>query len=295
MRPDFLVIGAGRSGTTALHHHLAAHPQVFVPRVKAPSHWYCVAEPEGAARRAEMQDAFVTDRDRYDALFADVPDGVVSGEVSPAYLASVAVPPVITAALPAVRLVAVLRDPVDRFVARWTARHRDGLERRSFADVVREEIAEGPARDASGTYFAAGFVHPVLEAYAALVPAERLHVLLHDDLVRDTGAAVAGVLDFLGVDPTVPIDVSRRHNASRGVVRGRVRRAVWTRSAGARAVVRPYVPERWRDAAFRVATRDVAPAELDAAALGALAAAYRDEVHALSDLIGRDLSTWRSW
>lgn len=293
--PTFLVIGAGRSGTTSLHHHLAAHPDVFVPSAKSPSHWYCLAEPDSEhVRSPETQRLFVREPAAYRALFHDCGDRTAIGEVSPAYLASTRVPAVIAAHLPDVRLVAVLRDPVDRFVARYVARCRDGLEARTFAVVVADEMAAvSPRLDAAGTYLAAGYVAPVLSEYQRLFPAERLHVLLYEDLADDTASAVASVFAHIGVDPTVPIDPTR-HNSSRGVIANPVVRAVWTRSARVRRGIRPYVPARIRDGVFGIATRSVTPADIPAACVQQLRDVYAGEVTALEQVLERDLSHWRT-
>ena len=295
--PDFLVIGAGRAGTTSLHHYLRQHPGVFVPSVKAPSHFYCAAEgpPSSRGRRRETRTHFVCDRNDYARLFAGAAPDQVSGEVSPAYLASVRVPAHIAAANADMRLVAILRDPAARVRARFVARRRDGLERRrSLGEVVDDEW-DGPRwpADTAGTYLPSGFVSHVLESYLEVFPRAQLLVVTLDDLVRAPDVLMSDVLGFVGADPGVAIDTTEARNPSGGSVTNPVARLLWTRSASLRTTVRPLVPERWRDALFRRVVGPEAP-EGDHDAMRRLREYYAEEVRRLSAVVERDLTGWSS-
>jgi hypothetical protein len=296
--PNFLVIGAGRSGTTSLHHYLGQHPQVFLPRAKAPSHFYCL-EPrppiDDPLLRAQTRD-FVADPAAYEHLFDDVRGETAIGEVSPVYLATRAAAPRISARLPGVKLIAVLRHPVDRAWARYVGRVRDGLERRiDFREVVRDETrAALPRDDAFGTYLASGFLHHFLTSYFERFPRERIRVHLFEDLERDPAALVADLFRFLGVDAAFRPDLAGRHNRSGGFIRNPVLRALWTRSARLRITLRPYLPESLRRAAFSTMTGDLVATSLDPALRRELVELFRDDTERLQELIGRDLSPWLS-
>src|SRR5262249_24463510 len=139
MGPTFMVIGAGRSGTTSLHEYLAQHPQVFVCAEKSPNH-FVSSDPlptwEGPQLRA-MARQWVSDPEAYAALFAAAGAAKALGDVSRVYLQSVNAPGRIRARYPDVKIVAILRDPVERAYAHYMGRCRDGLESRStFEDVV---------------------------------------------------------------------------------------------------------------------------------------------------------------
>ncbi len=294
-RPNFLVIGAGRSGTTSLGRYLGQHPDVFVAPAKAPSYFYCAALERGSGRdgRPAAPRYFVPDRERYEALFAGSRGHAAVGEVSPVYLASPRVAATIAADIPHARLVAVLRDPVARLRARYTARRRDGLERRELAEIVREERARGlPSNDAFGTYVAAGFIGHALRAFYDHFPIEQIHVIRSDDLALDPSDTMARIFAFLRVDPDAAIDVELRYNVSGGIIRGGVRRAVWTRTAPARGALRPHVPPALRDRAFRAFTADLVPLRLDEALLTELEELYREDIALQQQLTGLDLSEW---
>jgi hypothetical protein len=293
--PNFLVIGAGRAGTTSVHHYLRQHPDIFIPERKAPSFFYCVANPASGSleRRLSTRSHFVDDPSAYEALFDGCTGERAIGEVSPVYLASTGVAQRVADRLPDVRIIALLRDPIERVHSRYVARRRDGLERRSFAALVEAERSQPlELDDTAGTYLASGFVSHVLRPYLDLIPPQRVGCYLYDDLRRDPAALVADVLRFLDVDPLVPIDTKVTHNSSGGTIAHPARRALWTRTALARTWLRPYVPQRVRDRAFSVATRTVRTEPIDPTVYAKLAELYRPEVDRLAQMLDRDLSTW---
>lgn len=294
--PNFLVIGAGRSGTTSLQRYLAQHPQVYLPATKAPSHYYCLVEDADRhrARRHETRHHFVRDPAAYEALFDAWSGEPAVGEVSPAYLCAPAVADRIAEAMPDVRLVAVLRDPIERVHARYVARRRDGLEAcPSFDELIDAELAAPLSLDdTAGTYLAAGFVSHVLAAYAARFPAEQCRWYLHDELRADTAVVVRDLFGFLGVDPDASVDVATSHNRSGGEISQPFARALWTRSSALRSRVRPLVPLLVRDATFRLVARRLTPVPISPSARLRLAELYAPEVERLGTMLGRDLSHW---
>lgn len=293
--PDFLVIGAGRAGTTSLHHWLGQHPEVFVCPEKSPN-FFVSHEPlppwEGPRLRA-MARQWVSDPGEYAALFDGVGAEKAVGEVSPVYLQATSAPARIRAALPDVRLVAILREPVSRAHAHFLGRRRDGLETRSdFAAVVREELS-GPLPNAVafGHYLGCGRYHHFLRGYFDRFPRERIRVYLFEDLKADPAALMADLYAFLGVDPGFVPDTGRRHGRT-GVVSNPVARAVWTASVGVRTALRPWVPRAVRDLAGPLFLRRLEQPVLDAELRERLREVLRHDVERLEGLIRRDLSGW---
>jgi hypothetical protein len=296
MLPNFLVVGAGRSGTTSLHDYLVQHPQVYLPAVKAPSYFYCHRPAEGGNVRAApvSRDYFVCDTAAYEALFDDVRDETAVGEVSPAYLASMWAVEQIADQLPEARIVMILRNPVERFHARYVARVRDGLESAPSVDALieQEKRARRKPDDAVGTYLDAGFCSHFVAAYLERFPGEQLHIGFFDDLQADAAQFMRRLHEFLQVDPDFTPDLARRLNASGGYIRNPVLRGLWAGSADTRAALRPLLPRKLRDQAFRWATADLVAQPLDASARRELLRIYTPEIESLQTLTGRDLNHW---
>ncbi len=293
--PDFFVVGAGRSGTTALHRLLGRHPEIFIPAEKSPNHFVCadpLPEWEGPLLR-RMAAAWVTDRDDYAQLFAAAAPGQRVGEVSPPYLQSLRAPLRIEQACPRARIVAILRDPAERAHAHFLGRRRDGLEPRAeFATVVREELGRGlPDEVAFGSYLGCGRYHHFLAPYIELFGSERVRVYLHEDLERDPAGLLADLFGFLGVDPEVRVDPGGRP-APTGELRNPLLRLAWTRTAALRTALRPHLPVRLRDGLSPLRPAALERGELDSGLRSELVEVYRQDIVRLAELIERDLSAW---
>jgi hypothetical protein len=131
--PDFLVVGAPKAGSTAVHQALVEHPRLFLSDPKEPKYFLTPDErPRRANHRgpgdAHSAQEWVWQRDRYERLFDNAPERTLRGESTPFYLWDMAAHRRIFDAVPHAKLIAIIRDPVDRAYSNWTHLRSDGLE-----------------------------------------------------------------------------------------------------------------------------------------------------------------------
>jgi len=203
---DFIVIGAQKSGTTALYRYLVAHPEIYMP----------------AAKEVE----FFNDDGRYARgiewylreYFAAAPEGAVKGEASTHYMMYPAVPERIRSAFPEARLVAVLRNPIDRAYSHYrmssTMRGRDA---RDFRRAVEEAAAVDPASppDPDHDYLRFGEYGRILGRYLDRFERGQLAVFFAEELAEAPARVMAELYAFLGVDAAFcPPNLGRRYNVS---------------------------------------------------------------------------------
>jgi hypothetical protein len=297
--PNFLVIGAAKAGTSAFFHFLTRHPDVFGCPVKEPNFLAFESEPvefhgpgdEEVVRRT------VTDPAAYRALFSGARDEAAVGEASAFYLYWPRAAEAISRLLPDARLIALLRDPVERAYSSYRHLVRDGHETLTFEAALEEE----PARIAAGWqplwhYRAAGRYCGQLERYLARVPRSRMLVLLYDDFVADPARVLARTYSFLGVDPGFEPDLARTLNPS-GRPRLRSVQRLLQRESVLKRGVRRLIPQRRRSALWRHLQRWNTRPTSDAMAprtRARLVEDFADEVVRLERLLDRDLSAWRS-
>jgi len=243
--PSFLVIGAGKSGTTSVWRALDQHPEVFMSPVKEPNFFALKGEDlapdaDDPERLHHYPDAVTTWAD-YQALLGGAPDGAVTGEVSPMYLYDERAPANIAHHLGTdVRLVAFLRQPAERLFSRWqhlvaegyppSDRFRDALDRSSVwwrrPDLVPE-----------------GFYGAHLQRYLDRFPRSHLKVFLFEDLVERPQETMAVLYRFLGVDPAFRPDTTPRNSSHR--LQHPVLAWLLGRHGGLKAVLRSALPEVW--------------------------------------------------
>jgi hypothetical protein len=203
--PDFIIIGTQRGGTTSIYRYLCEHPDV------------------GAAFRKEVHffDHYY-DRglDWYFAHFPRQGEYPLVGEASPFYLVHPAAPERARRAVPATRLIALLRDPVSRAWSHYHHKRKRGLETLSFEEALdREEDRLGADPDPIGmawrhhSYKARGEYASQLERWFTAFPRERVLVLKSEDFFADPARELAGVHRFLGLSPMIPQQFKPYHLA----------------------------------------------------------------------------------
>lgn len=297
MKPTFLIIGAAKSGTTALWSFVRQHPDVFMPSVKEPQ-YFAFAEGERPAFRgpgATIGRA-ITSRQAYDALFADAGQARAVGEASNLYLYREEAAARIAHEVPDVRLLAILRQPADRAFSSYQHLKRQGREPApDFASALALE--EERIRDGWGflwRYRDLGFYGRQLRRYLDRFPRERLLVHLYEDLASDPAATLRRTFEFLGVDPGFDPDFSARPNRG-GVPRSGWRGVLLSRRNPVRRLLAPLVPARMRPGARAAAdSRALEREALDDATRRRLTADFSADLGELESLLERDLGDWRA-
>jgi hypothetical protein len=202
--PDFVILGAQKSGTTTLYGQLARHPAVM-PALRKEVHFF-----DAPPRPIEWYRAFFPRRRALEARRQAV-GHAVTGEATPFYLMHPLASVRLRAALPRARLVAILRDPVERAVSGYHHAVRMGHETRAIEvaldpenEETRPYVEEGYDDPACPTrlrgYLARGHYAEQLTRWFAQVGRERVLVLETRELAG--GAALAKTLDFLGLPAT---------------------------------------------------------------------------------------------
>lgn len=259
--PNFVVIGSSRSGTTSLYHHLQKHPQVYVTPVLEPRFFAFEDDPLDYRGPGDylLRERVVTSASEYAALFGAVGDETAVGEVSPAYLSSPSAAQRISRYAPAARIVAILRNPVDRALSSFEFERQAGFETAPSLEVALD--LENTRRQAKWSYVWGygyrGLYYTHLRRYFDLFDRSQIKVLRYEDWEQDAGAALLkAVFGFLGVDETALPERAIHLNASRLQTGAAPRQSA---SPGLRA---------------------------------RLEFLYRDEIDRLEDLTGLDLSSW---
>ena len=190
VRPNLLVIGAQKAGTTSLHALLAEHPEIVMSRVKECGE--LVRERPSAWRHR----AFFP-------LRGSVGHAVRwAGESTPYYIFHPEVPARAAAMMPGVRAIAVLRDPVARAWSHHRHAVRHGLERLPFEEALareEERMSESAWSHRHHSYFSRGCYAAQLERWFATLGRERVLVLSFAELRDGCREPRQAIESFLGL------------------------------------------------------------------------------------------------
>lgn len=270
MRPDFLLLGAAKAGTTSLAQYLGQHPGVFMARKDLN---YFLDHP---AARSPFRGPDVTHAraakgsEDYRAAFEEAPPGSLAGDASHIYLYAPEAPGLIRQRLGTPHLVVVLRHPVERAYSHYAFNRGLGTELLpSFEEALAaEDMRVEAGWDPVFHYRRRGLYGEQLARYLEVFPAARLQVLVFEELFADPAAALRGLFEFLGVDPDFAPDVSQVH------VPGGDVRAPTIQAAPATGLP--------------------PPAPLDPALRRRLAAGYAEDLERLETATGLCLEAWRT-
>jgi len=278
--PTFIVIGSRKSGTTSLWRYLGAHPGVFVPEHdKEPK--FFVAE-RGWGRGLAW----------YESLFEAAPLGVPRGELSTDYSIYplyAGVPARMAEVVPSVRLVYLMRDPLEHMRSAYAYSLWLGTEWRPIDEALLLD-----ARYAYECMYALQ-----VEQYLRYFPRSQLLLLTAEELRYRREDTMRRILEFIGADPgTLPANMGQEFNRSEDL---RVPRTL-ARLAGdllIRSKVASHVParanrfiERFNRSAFLA--RRVTPEELfmDEDLRARLIDLLHRDLEELKDLMGPGFDCW---
>ena len=234
MVPGFLIVGAQRCGTTSLFKTLSQHPGVLPPAYHKGVHyfdtdyrrgmnWYLGHFPGSGKAKAVRQQLGVRG---------------ITGESSPYYMFHPLAGQRIAKELPSVKLLVLLRDPVERAYSAHSHELARGYETESSferaLELEEERIAGEAERMAADptyeshhlqhhAYLARGQYVEQLERLAALVGRDRLHVIDSDDFFADPRPAFDAVCDFLGLPRWADISFGKHNARSRSPMSAELR------------------------------------------------------------------------
>jgi hypothetical protein len=223
--PTFLVIGAAKCGTTSLASYLAAHPNIGMATPKEVNffslHW-----SQGL--------------DFYRRRFAGVPEDI-AGEASPSYSRAPLIPGVpsrIASVVPDVRLIYLIRHPIDRMRSHYVDRLHEGRER---AGTFSEAL------DSDRRYIDVSRYAYQIQLYLDHFPRNQLLVLTAEQLKADRETAMRRILTFLGADSSI-LPPNLNHELNSAGEKFRLARSLdpfrsmWQRARP----VTGRIPQRWR-------------------------------------------------
>lgn len=274
MLPNFLIIGAMKAGTDSLWEYLRHHPQVFMSETK---------ELDFFVKELNWQQGMAW----YERQFEEAGDARGVGEASTSYTKFPLYPDVparIAAMIPQVRLIYLVRHPVERIRSQYL--------HQVLVDGEKRPIEAAALADPS--YLDLSRYAMQLERYLDHFPRENLLIVRSEDLRNDRRATVDRVLRFLGLDEACPEDILGQEfhrSAEKRVLRPLFR---WAHGLPGYAAVARAVPQPVKDWTLAVRTRGLHPdrARISDVLTLRLEDMLREDVVRLRRYIGNDFDGW---
>lgn len=191
--PNFICIGAQKSGTTTLYDILRQHPEVFLPANKE-LHFF------------DDDFNYQKGMNYYKNFFADAIGYRAVGEITPAYLYFEKCPQRIYNTLGGdIKFIIILRNPVERAFSHYLMSYKRGYENKNFHKAVLEEknrINSDYFAKSHFSYIDRGYYSKQIQNYFTFFSTENIKILIFEDFLQDKQNVVSSILEFLNVKST---------------------------------------------------------------------------------------------
>ncbi|HLY19311.1 MAG TPA: sulfotransferase [Bryobacteraceae bacterium] len=308
--PNCFLVGAPKAGSTSLYHYLDQHPRIYMSPIKEPNYFAAEIREENfepalrphAARdarslrkyldgpmRQKRFGAIVSDWEDYLRLFAPAGDQPVLGEASVCYMWSSSAAERIHARIPDAKILVMLRHPADRAFSDYLQGLGNGAIRCSFREQIERNL-----RHTSGQ-FAVHYPFLELGLYAAQLQrflerfGPNVWVGFYEDYKTQPLEVFRNICRFLGIDHQFSPDMRRRYLEAQVP---RTPAVAWFKRTGLWKAAARITPRRLRPMIRRRLVRAPDSTRMDAADRRFLLQYYREDIHNLAGLLGRNLDSW---
>ncbi len=235
--PNFLVVGAAKSGTTSLYNYLKQHPEVYMSPIKETNYFSTdidLSEFSKTYKRIERQKkididkyvkgpmdreiwgAYIKNRNHYVKLFKHVRDETAIGEVSNSYLYSKVAPYNIKSEIPDVRIIMILRNPIERIFSHYLADLRDGKTKMGFRDAVTYDFSrKKKGWGVSALYMELGMYYEQVKRYLSAFSRKNIKIYTYDYYKEKVKNVLSDLCAFLNIDRSFYFDTTILHNKAR--------------------------------------------------------------------------------
>lgn len=245
-------IGAMRAGSTSLYVGLSAHPEIFVPHIK--ESYYFVAEhmrqngEDTATIERYVAGGKYREQEAFESLYREQEGFKYYGDCSH-YIIHSQTAETIAAYNPDAKVIVSLRNPIDRMYSEYMLRSREGSQKLSFSDFVRENVevnSSGGVEVLDHSFFQKGYYATQLCEWYKWFPKDQIMVIHFEDLEKKQSEVFASIYKWLGVDANYEPTVVRAQRG--GVPKSRRFYDLIKRPSMAKRTLKKIVPlsVRWK-------------------------------------------------
>lgn len=292
--PNFLIAGASKSGTSSVYHYLKQHPDIFLSEIQKEGRYFSQMRGNfnGPGDR-HIDDSIPRNLNGYQKLFEGYNNEKAVGDISPEYLYfyEESIPLIKKTLGEEVKIILILRSPIERAFSGYTHFKRDKRETLSFEEALqKEEERKQNNWIWAWQYKNSGLYFEQVKAY--LDSFKNVQIILFDDLKKDANKTLAEICRFIGVSDDFEFDTSYKYNVS-GDPKSAVLYKLET-SRGLINFIKKFIPKKLVAKLKKNLTgeKQMVKAEMSQESRQQLVDFFRSDILKLQDLLKRDLSNW---
>lgn len=296
MLPNFLVVGAGKAGTTSLYKYLEQHPEIFMSPVKEPN-YFALKGMEVDYRSPDAKNRInkwsVTSLASYQELFMYAEGFKARGEASPLYLYSPIAPKEIKSEIPDAKIIVILRNPTDRAFSSYLHLRKNRRERiASFEMALNEESRRIEDNwEWIWHYTQVGLYGEQLGRYKEYFSKDRILVIFFEDLINARRSTLQLVYRFLNVNENFEASKIPKLNST-GLPKSRFIEFLLSSKHPIKKSLTSIIPVDRRLAWHNIVNNaNLTKPEMPRSIRTRLNKLYLEDVHILSKILNKDMIT----
>lgn len=295
--PNFLIIGAPRSGTTSLHSYLKQHPQIFLPNFKEPSFFaYDSNDQKVIEIYSRLDGAYAYDLIRsmedYENLFKMVHNEIAIGESSTCYLSFPRAHENIKKSIPDAKLIVSLRNPIDSSYSLYNWAYMFKVIDTPFYKFSEDQQIEA-IKNIDNIYFNPYYYFRNLKRYYDLFNHDQIKVLVFDEWIKNPEETVKDIFQFIGVDSSFQpeIKIHWQSNLVRSDKIAFFFKRLLRKMGKTLNPVSSYLSNSLQEIAETKFSKKPPPLSLEVRK--AILNIYREDIDKLEDMLQKDFSFWQ--
>ncbi|MEM8583200.1 MAG: sulfotransferase [Bacteroidota bacterium] len=289
--PDFIVVGAAKSGTTSLHKYLSQHPNLYLPELKE-SWFFCLHNnPNQSIRKLFPQFNFPSSWSEYQHLFSEADNDQITGEITPAYLhyhkLTIENIQKYCRNWKDIRIIIILREPIDKIISHFKYTCRSGLEKKAIS--LSEALEKREERIGKGDiiydllYIENTLYYHQVKAYKQAFP--KCDIYLYDEFKKDPTSVLNKIVNSLNLS-NIKWNTNLSFNkGTDSIPKNRIAKLILNN----KNQYRRFAPKSFRKFMKRSLKQEI---EIDNQALSKLRVIFKPEIEKLQKILDHDLSAW---
>ena len=295
--PNFLIVGAAKSGTSSLHNYLHEHPEVFMPSYNREG--MKVKEPRFLIKDLVQHRLHngVWNFEEYQCLFSDVREEKLIGESTVLYLYYYqhAIKNIKYYLGKEVKIIIMLRNPIDRAYSAFQHVSRGLKETNSFEESL--EIEKGRLeRETNLTpmvmYKEMGMYYSMVKAYKDSF--KNIHIVFYEDFRDNIALEMNKVYSFLGISKDINVNLNKRYNVGGKKWKNKKSKHFFMKDNLAKSILKLITPKKIRqeirNKLVNLSTKEVE--EMKKETRNMLNNYFQEDIKKLSELLNKDLQHW---
>jgi len=281
-KPNLFIVGAPRCGTSSLHEYLKKIPGIFMSSVKEPVFFSSQPVPETDFIKP------ITSEKEYLKLFEKAKDEKILGESTTSYLADPEAPKMIKQYSPQAKIIAILRNPIERTFSHYMLNKRGGWTEKSFHEELDEQLKNKTYNQKFHMGLREGLYYEKVKLYFDVFKKENVKIIIFEEFIKNPKKCLEDILEFLNIKYHVENQDFGAYNVSSIQPRGILARKILKSTAKTKfplRLIRPSITKFINKKILTKKTND----KIGFNDREKLIRFFSDDVKKLKNLLGTDL------